>query len=97
MDYLALIKEARAAGLDFEVQGETLIVDGPEVAAPIVRRIRDAKAGVICALKAELGEPVGPPWPCSHCKTQNWRAIAGRHTVCGTCYDRGAVLMAGRK
>lgn len=96
MDYDALLKEARAVGLDLLLDGEKLLVEGPPSAAPIVKRLKEAKAGIIVALKTEHGEAVGPPWPCGICKTQNWRAVRGRHIVCGTCSDKGAVLLVGR-
>ena len=94
MDYDRLLRDARAAGLDLRVEGEKLIMEGPPSAAPIVKRLTEAKAGIVVALQSERGEVVGPPWPCGVCKTQNWRAVRGTHIVCGTCHDKGAALMA---
>jgi hypothetical protein len=87
MDYDALLAEARRAGLDLRLDGDALLVEGPPSAAPLVARLRQAKAGVVVALKAERGDPVGPPWPCAICKTQNWQVVSGRQVVCGTCHS----------
>jgi hypothetical protein len=32
-----------------------------------------------------------PTWPCSTCKTVNWRKVHGQ-TVCGECQDYGERL-----
>ena len=32
-----------------------------------------------------------PSWPCSTCKTMNWRKVNGQ-TVCGECHDYGERL-----
>lgn len=47
MDALALLAEARAAGLRLEVDGDRLLVRGPKAAEPIVHRLRDAETAIV--------------------------------------------------
>jgi len=57
MDAVALLAEARAAGLRLQVAGDNLIVRGPKEAEPIVHRLRAAKPAVIQALTAPPTTP----------------------------------------
>jgi hypothetical protein len=52
MDGLTLLKEAQAAGLTVEVQGNRLYLRGPRRAEPIARRLLAHKSEVLVALTA---------------------------------------------
>src|SRR5262245_45285770 len=50
MDRLTLLGEARAAGLNVAVKGDTLVIRGPRRAEPIVRKLIDHKPELMAAL-----------------------------------------------
>lgn len=51
MDALTLIRQAEAAGLTLEAQGDKMIVRGPKSAEPIVRRLAEHKPAILQALE----------------------------------------------
>ena len=51
MDGLALLTEARRAGLRVALDGERLVIRGPRRAEPIARRLMEAKPAVVGALR----------------------------------------------
>lgn len=51
MDGVALLSEARDAGLDVLADGERLVVRGPRRAEPVARMLLDHKADVLAALR----------------------------------------------
>ena len=51
MEGLVLLEEARQAGLQIAVAGDSLEIRGPKAAASIVERIRQHKAEVVAALQ----------------------------------------------
>jgi len=63
MEGLTLLQEAREAGLQIAVVGDSLEITGPKSAAPIVERIRQHKPEVLAALACCLacGRRAGPP------------------------------------
>jgi len=52
MEGLTLLREAREAGLRIAVVGDSLEIEGPKAAAPVVERIRQHKAEIMAALQA---------------------------------------------
>lgn len=57
MDGIALLAEARAAGLLVTVAGDRLTVRGPRRAAAVARRLIAGKAAVIVALASDATDP----------------------------------------
>jgi len=65
MEGLTLLREAREAGLQIAVVGDSLEIVGPKSATPIVERIRQHKAEVLAALREPCcpacARRAGPP------------------------------------
>jgi len=61
MDGIALLGEARAAGLVVETDGGRLVIRGPASAGDVARRLLDHKADVLRALDAAPEPPAH--WP----------------------------------
>lgn len=78
MDGLALLDEARQAGLTVAVQGDRLIVRGPRRAELLAKRLLDRKVEIIAVL--EVGRPdldsVGGPG-CSQCGATRTDRVQG--------------------
>ena len=62
MDGLALLREARAAGLSVVIEGDRLRVRGPKSAGDVAARLLAAKPAVLAALggAADAGDRVDP-------------------------------------
>jgi hypothetical protein len=58
VDGLALVHQARAAGLLVTVDGDTLVVEGPRRADSIARQLLAHKPEVVAALKAAWDDPL---------------------------------------
>jgi hypothetical protein len=65
VDVLALIAQARAAGLELRVEGDRLLVNGPRSAAPIVTQLRDHKMAVLALLDGDAPAPAPRPPHCT--------------------------------
>jgi ribosomal protein L40E len=65
MEGLTLLQEAREAGLQIAVVGDSLEITGPRAAAPIVERIRQHKPEIMAALRGAYcpacARRAGPP------------------------------------
>lgn len=56
MDGVTILREARAAGLEINVDGDRLVVRGPRSAAPLAERLLRMKQEVIALLESQGGE-----------------------------------------
>jgi hypothetical protein len=82
MDVLALIAQARAAGLTVRADDDRLIVNGPRSAEAIVMQLRDHKLAVLALLRrdGDAPSPVPRPPTCvddAHGTLGWWHAVDG--------------------
>lgn len=109
MEGLTLLREAREAGLEIAVVGDSLEITGPKSAAPIVERIRQYKPEVMAALRAPCcpacAEPTGLPLRMedgceSHAVTPQdvarwWRVVDERDATVSYCHCCGGPAPSG--
>jgi hypothetical protein len=81
---IAMLREARAAGLEVRCDGDALIVRGPEDLGGVARNLLAQKPLVLAALKYE-DEYRGHELTCHEGEAADWRQGAGGHLVCLTC------------
>ena len=58
MGVLALLEEARAAGLTVEARGDRLVIRGPRSAGPLARTLGESKAEIL-AILGDQGKDLG--------------------------------------
>jgi hypothetical protein len=84
MGVLALMDQARAAGLSLAVHDGRLVIEGPKSAAPLAQALGLRKSEVIAALTEPAPEPASasPPDPGPPCRPPYpWRAELPRWPI----------------
>ena|SRR5436309_3941547 len=86
MDAIALLTEARAAGLKVNAVGDRLRVRGPAILESLAVRLLEAKKEILAALRDEQDVVIPSLDPCRICKSrQFWRYAHGRF-ICNLCH-----------
>jgi hypothetical protein len=81
---IAMLREARAAGLDVRRDGDALIVRGPEDQGGLARNLLVIKPLVLAALQRE-DEYRGHELTCHEGDPADWWQGAGGRLLCATC------------
>ncbi len=81
---IAMLREARRAGLEVRRQGDALIVRGPEDLGGVARNLLAQKPLVLAALRHE-DEYRGHELTCHEGDSVDWQQGAGGRLVCSTC------------
>ena len=81
---VAMLREARAAGLEVRREGDALIVRGPEDLGGMARNLLELKALVLTALQRE-DEYRGHELTYHEGEPADWRSGPGGRLICSTC------------
>jgi hypothetical protein len=82
MDGLALLADARAAGLSVSVDSDALVIRGPSSSEPVARKLLEEKSAVIVALRSTQSELLTAE-PCPTCLSAIfWRDPWGGFHCC---------------
>jgi hypothetical protein len=81
---IAMLREARLAGLEVRRDGDALIVRGAEDLGGVARNLLSQKPLVLAALKHE-DEYRGHELTCHEGESVDWQQGAGGRLICSTC------------
>jgi hypothetical protein len=81
---IAMLREARGAGMEVRREGDALIVRGPEDLGGMARNLLVIKPLVLAALRHE-DEYRSHELTCHEGEAMNWLQGAGGRLVCSTC------------